>query len=76
MPSSTKFSTSVKLLKCGNSLVVSVPASLVAFLGLKAGDKAEVKLANQSKIVYTFKVKRQLSLIKLTHKRRRRRKNG
>ncbi len=68
MPSSANLKTSVKLLKCGNSLVVSVPASIVSFLGLKAGDVAKVRLDRKAKIVYSFKIQRQLSLIKMKTK--------
>ncbi len=71
MPSPANLRTSVKLLKCGNSLVVSVPASIISFLGLKAGDKAKVKLDRGAKIVYSFKVQRQLNLIKIKSKRHR-----
>lgn len=52
-----------KILKSGNSLCLSLPASLVKSLGLKPGDTVSVEVAlDQSHIVYRFDQTRQLTL--------------
>lgn len=52
-----------KIIKSGNSLVVTLPSSLVKSLGLRAGDVVKVKVPlDQAQIVYRFDSPRQLSL--------------
>lgn len=56
----------VKVVKCGNSLMVSLPAEVVALLGIQPGDTARFHLSDDGDLVYSLRVKRQLSLIKFT----------
>ncbi|NOY14697.1 MAG: AbrB/MazE/SpoVT family DNA-binding domain-containing protein [bacterium] len=52
----------VKVVKCGNSLMVSIPHEIVSYLGVQIGDLVDVHLKKDTYLVYSFKVKRQLSL--------------
>ncbi len=64
----------VKVVKCGNSLMVSLPAEIVALLGVQSGDLADVHLSDNGNLVYSLRVKRQLSLIKFKSPKTRLRK--
>ena len=63
-----------KIIKTGNSLVVTVPAVFVHAVGIKAGQKVEVKLEPETgRVIYSFSGTKQLPLsnnfIKKTKKR-------
>lgn len=54
-----------KVIKTGNSLAVTIPASFVQAIGIKAGSEVKVFLnPEKGKITYTFSGCRQLSLVK------------
>lgn len=59
------FKKQVKVVKCGNSLMVSIPHEIVNYLGIQVGDPVDVNLKNNARLVYSFKVKRQLHLADL-----------
>ncbi len=52
-----------KIIKAGNSLAITLPASLVNTLGLRPGDPVKVDISlDQTKITYHFEEARQLVL--------------
>ena len=63
-----------KIIKTGNSLAVTIPASFVKTVGVKAGQIVRVKVEPESgKVTYTFSGSRQLPLSTNFAKRKRRR---
>jgi antitoxin component of MazEF toxin-antitoxin module len=66
-----------KIMRSGNSTVVTVPADFVKAVGVRIGDQVEVKtLPEQNKVIYKFSGITQLALSKnfLKKKRKRQRK--
>jgi antitoxin component of MazEF toxin-antitoxin module len=52
-----------KIIKTGNSLAVVVPSGFVNTVGIKRGQKVEVKILPESgQVVYTFSGAKQLSI--------------
>lgn len=52
-----------KIIKTGHSLAVTVPCQFVQSLGIKAGQKVEVKIEPETgRVIYTFSGNKQLSL--------------
>ena len=58
-----------KVIKVGNSLGVTIPASFVKISGIISGSKVKVRVfPEKGKIIYSFSGIRQLSLGKLFQK--------
>jgi len=61
-----------KIIRSGNSLVVTVPSLFVQTIGIKAGQNVEVELFPEiGQVVYTFSGTKQLPLSKNFVKKRR-----
>lgn len=52
-----------KIIRNGNSLVVTIPSFFVKSVGIKAGQQVSVEISPETgKVVYTFSGTKQLSL--------------
>lgn len=61
-----------KIIRSGNSLVVTVPSHFVQAIGIKAGQEVKVEvLPEAGQVVYTFSGTKQLPLSKNFVKKRR-----
>ena len=57
-----------KVMTVGNSLGVTVPATFVKAVGIKAGDKVKVETVLETgQVIYSFQGAKQLSLNPLIH---------